>query len=203
MNKKLLIITLISLSASVLVADHDHFDRISLAIKSSDVVRTKSLVRQLDDLELSTAEKKKALHTFVKQATEVVESHPSLHIVKSFRDTWNTVVGAFGISGLSQQVLAAALWSKDDVQKEHVEASAEPANTAPKKAIKALNLATLKYTLDNFTFVKLNKIACLAIGIPWTYYQFKKGFECYHQRSDYDKALRIETWLKEQKDNLS
>ena len=62
MNKKILLITLISLTAPVLVADDDLFDRISLAIKSSDVVQTKSLVRQLDDRGLTPKEKNKALN---------------------------------------------------------------------------------------------------------------------------------------------
>lgn len=166
MNKKLVIITLITLSAPVVVANQDHFDRISLAIKSSDVVRTKSLVRQLDDLELSAAEKKKALHTFVKQATEVIESHPSLHVVKSFRDSWNTVSGFFATIGGLRYVLVTAIVAENN-------------------------------------FAKFKTLTWQGACIPWAYYQFKKGFECYHQRKDYDKALRIENWLKEQKDNLS
>ena len=170
MDKKILI-ALISLAAPFLMAESDLYDRISLAIRTSDVIRTKNLVRQLDNLDLTSKEKKKALRTFKRQATEVVESHPSLRVVKSFRDTYNVLLPSIGLGFGALNLFGTLLASEEDFPEEEK---------------------------GNIGFFKLRNFIGGGFGMAFLAYHFKKGWNCYHQRKTYDKALRIEKWLREE-----
>ena len=157
--RKILLITLIGISSSLL-ADADLYDRISLAITSSDVVLTKSLVRQLDDLGITEQEKKDALHRFTSQASTVVNEQSGFRVFRNVRDSYNMLIPS-GMLGLN-------LWE------------------------------LLSESLSKSWTHKLKDFVSIGTLAAYYHYQLKKGWGCYHQRKQYDRALRIETWLKAQ-----
>ncbi len=192
MNKKIFI-ALISLVAPCLIAELDLYDRISLAIKTSDVIRTKNLVRQLDDLDLTSKEKKKALRTFKKSATEVVELHPP----RSFRDTCKVV-----LSSILLVKAVGKLWAYISVSKQYCQNLIDEISVEGCTPDEKITRENLMWERDNLLFLKFSGIMSYALSAAFFSYLLNKGVSFYHESKTYDKALRIEKWLNDKIDKL-
>ena len=168
--KNSMMVLILSCLTTSLFADTELHDRIEMAIVLSDVVRTKALVRCLDQ-ELSKEEKKELLHRFSKSATEIVKSRSNLRILNS-RDVYTSLGG-----GLFSLIMVKRLF-------DHTK--------------KCIQQPSVSQRFVSTTVMMLTEGAATV----WLLYITKKGWDCYHQRKTYDKALRIETWLKEQEDAL-
>ena len=110
------------------------------------------------------------MRTFKSQATEVVESHPSLRVVKSFRDTYNFLLSSIFLGYSASNLFGILLSSGKDFPKEEK---------------------------GHIGFIKLREFISQGASIAFCAYQVGKGWNCYYQRKTYDKALRIERWLND------
>jgi hypothetical protein len=163
----------ICLFSSLVYAEQKLYDNISMAIHDLAVVRVKSSVRLLNDLDIPQEEKRKAIQRFVVEATKSAQKLDSkVSIGHSLKDMGKVIYGCLGVGttlgtggGVAVLILAYLLERKD------VAAAAAYIN--------------------------------LALHVLGYGYILKKGIECYSQRGDLDKALRIKKWLIEQQDRLA
>ncbi len=182
MKKRFLVVAL----CFPLMASKELHEAVRTAIAQSEVVRTKSLVRQLSSLESSPQEKRRLLEDCIKQASEVIEEQSPLYMYHNWRDALNVIVGLNFVYASLFEIRAILRITQDKVDRDYEKKPTPGAKFAKEHRL----LVKSQFMLEEIPF------------IGFFLYQLKKGWDCYHQRKTYDRAVRIHTWLEEQRDGL-